>query len=96
MMKIERIQALLQEAVTADWKRANAIQCELSNATCAGRGTVDEIGTPAAGVMTLIEHLYVELRQTNPALLPTMLPVFALACGERDNRSFLSTLDGTS
>lgn len=92
-MNYERIKSLLEEAVTADWKRANAIQCELNNATCAGEGDVIQTNTPAAGVLTLIEHLFVELRHADPSLLPTMLPVFALACGDRDRRSFVSSLD---
>ena len=91
-MKTERIKDLLEEAVTADWKRANAIQVELARATYAGSGGERDLHA-AAGVLALIESLYVGLRRTDRAKLPDMLPVFVLACGDRDGRSYIAAID---
>lgn len=82
-MKPAYIHHLLVEASTADWRRANAIQCELGAATAAMRddGTY-EIDTPAAGIHALLDALFVKLYQETPQLLPAMLPVFAMICGD--------------
>ena len=90
-MDIEKIKALLEEASTADPKRANQIQCELSQASAAydaeRQGYM--IHTPAAGVDALISALFVKLYQESPELLPSMLPVFAIACGPRPDNCYI-------
>jgi hypothetical protein len=89
-MTPQEILALLIEASTADPKRANKIGCILTESTAAlGPDGVFEIDSPAAGIHLCVEALYFKLCRDNPQLLPSMLPFFDMACGERNPDSLL-------
>lgn len=89
-MKAAYIHKLLVEASTADVNRATEIICELCEAmaACLPDGT-HEIDTPAAGIETLLDTLFILMYHGNPRLLPAMLPVFFLACGDRPDGMIL-------
>lgn len=87
-MKTERILQLLTEAATTDDPiRACKIAVALCHETYAfgeEEPGVYSIDTKAAGIETLINSLFFDLWNHNQAMLPAMLPVFVIACGDRD------------
>lgn len=78
-MEQQRIKELLEEAaISADWKRTNAIQIEL------GSAVYDE--AEVGGVLVaLFNELYMSAIRHRPDILPALLPVFAVLCGGRGN-----------
>lgn len=92
----EKIKDLLAEAANPKCAphRRNEIQCELGHATAAMRPNgVYDIDSREAGILVVIEHLYVDTLQNRPEILPALFPVFALACGDRDNGLIVTDID---
>lgn len=91
-MRQERIKELLTEASSADCSQArlNKIQGELSQSTAAMRqegalaGTYDTFSR-AGGLDLVTNALFVETSQNRRDVLPHLLPVFSLLCGDRDS-----------
>ena len=89
-MTTKEIYDLLVEAsakTTSD-QRINEIQCELGRAVC--KNTGDGRGE---GIEVILDSLYVDTFNNNPKLLPTLLPVFAIMCGDRDGHSIIGEPD---
>ncbi len=97
-MKQIEIKALLIEAADpgCSWERRNAIQCELGHASPAMREDgVFEIEGRAAGMQLVLDGLYVETIRHHPGLLPTLLPAFAIICGDREEGMICANIDWT-
>lgn len=93
-MKPTRIMELLQEAVTADWKRRNAIAVEICHASAALNSEgFYEVGTPASGVKTLFGATYVQFCNEAPHMLPYLYPIAAAMAGDGDGRTWLVDVD---
>ena len=95
-MRQDHIKALLEEAAKpdCDWQRRTIIQCELCDA-CAAMGSdgVYEIDNPAAGLHLVINNLYFQTLQSAPDKLPSLFPVFAMICGDRDPQFLIADIN---
>lgn len=90
-MQTTEILKLLIEASTATPMRFNQIHAILGEEAPGFNKGRDqcEIDTPGAGISALMDNLIVTLYQNNPQLLPSMLPVFVLMCGDREKGHIL-------
>lgn len=90
------IKRLLEEASGEDCTphRRNEIACMLGEATAAmtDKGYYD-IDIPESGIYALINKLYYVTLQNRPEVLPTLFPVFVLACGDRDDHLIMADID---
>ena len=95
-MNQKELMALLQEAATpgCTWERQNEIQCILGSASPAMRDDgVYEIEGREAGMQLVLDHLYVDVIQNRPELLPSLFPVFAVICGDRQEGLICASVD---
>lgn len=95
-MDQRELKALLEEAAKPDcsWQRRNQIQCRLGEATAAmGKNGVYKTEGREAGLLLLLEALYVTTVQNRPELLPSLFPTFAIICGDRDAKSLVAEVD---
>ena len=86
------IMALLIEATTANDRRINEIQGLFVKAAHGGDKEILSTKDRAAGIRIVLEKLYVDTYTENPALLPTLFPVFAIICGDKD-RTVVADVD---
>ncbi|MFA6322034.1 MAG: hypothetical protein WCX71_00985 [Candidatus Buchananbacteria bacterium] len=95
-MKQEEIKALLEEAAkpTCSSVRRNDIHCRLSEASAAmGENGVYEVDNPEAGLIVLLDRLFISTLKNRPELLPTLFPAFAVICGDRDEDLIIAQID---
>ena len=87
-MRQEEIRALLEEAANpnCDGRRRTSIQCLLDSAMPGNNpdGSYKITGW-TAGQRALLNGLYVQTLTHRPELLPTLFPVFAAICGDRED-----------
>lgn len=90
-MKIKKINKLLVEASKKETSniRLNEIQCILNKEVIKSNNFEDR----NAGILLIMDELYVSTIKNNPKLLPTLLPVFALICGDRKSNSIVADID---
>lgn len=88
-MTVEKIKQLLIEAATADTNRLIAIHAEFIEASYDG-GTTDTDTAPA-GLLALMDALFVGMYEADKTALLSMWPVFALICCER-NGNYLAPI----
>ncbi len=96
-MDQRQIKRLLEEAAKPDCQsqRLNEIQCALGAATAAmGKDGVYKIEGREAGIHLVLNDLFVSTLEYEPELLPSLFPVFALLCGDRDS-SLLADINWT-
>jgi len=90
------LKGLLEEAARRDcsWKRRNEIQCLLGAASAAmGADGVYEIDNPEAGMHLVLGKLYTDTIQNRRELLPSLFPVFAVICGDREEGFICADVD---
>jgi len=96
-VKQEDLKKLLIEAAspTCSPVRQSQIQILLSEASAAmnEHGVVVRDDGRLAGMLFLLEDLYVETLKHRPELLPTFFPVFAIVCGDRDEECVVADVD---
>ena len=95
-MDQRELKALLDEAAkpSCSWQRQNEIQCRLGEASPAmGVDGVRKIEGPVEGMQIVLDHLYTDTIQNRPDLLPALFPVFALICGDREDRTICADVD---
>ena len=95
-MQQEKIRELLIEAsqCNCSWQRRTQIQVDLKNASAAlGHDGVYEIDTKAAGLALILEKLYVDTLEVAPHILPSLFPVFALICGDREQSFVVADIE---
>lgn len=97
-MTTKEIYLLLVDAandvINGDGRKVNEIQIILEDSINNSKNlgtTYDKARYDGFGL--LISHLYVDTLNNNPKLLPKLLPVFVLACGEDKGISMLSDID---
>lgn len=92
-MKQKEIRRLLEEAsqLHCTWQRRNQIQCQLGEASAAVCG--DGAESRVAGLQLILDKLYVDTLKSYPGYLPKLFPVFAMICGERDNRMLVTDVN---
>jgi hypothetical protein len=85
-----KIRDLLIEAANPECseRRINEIHCEL------GQATVMDVEVEV-GFQTLLDSLYVRTVQNRPELLPTLFPIFAIICGDREEDMLIADVDWT-
>jgi hypothetical protein len=86
-MKQAEILSLLKEASDPKCpsQRLNEIQVLLANATAAVKpGGTYALNDKSTGLMIAVETLFVDTVEHRRDLLPSLFPLFAMACGDRD------------
>lgn len=95
-MNQEKLMKLLKEASKSSCskKRRMKIQCELLEASPSkGEDGSRKILGRTAGMDILLEKLYEDTLEHNPALLPTFFPVFAIICGDKEKGDFCANIN---
>lgn len=98
-MDQKRIKELLTEASRPECsvQRQNQIQCEMGQATSALKPDgVYSIHGPEAGIHLILDALYSGTAEHKRELLPSLFPVFALLCGDREKGVLISDIDWSS
>lgn len=90
------LMALLQEASDPNchFHRKNQIQCELKNGMDkkgSSETTFDE--GKREGLELVMGKLYNDVLDNRPDLLPSLFPVFAILCGDREPHTICSDAD---
>lgn len=81
----------LTEAADTDtsWDRVNEIIAELTRAARAGRESTGQ----AKGFAQVVESVFGQLMDEHAYLLPSLLPVFVIICGDRKNWDPVAYID---
>lgn len=80
-MNQKDLMTLLVEATTAEPKRANEIHARFENAVIGNDMIMHGRDDREAGIRLVLDELYSQTMNENPALLPALFPVFAIICG---------------
>ena len=95
-MDQREIKSLLQEASDRDcsWPRRIEIQGKLSGASAAmGVNGIFKTDEPESGMLIVLENLYTNTILNYPELLPSLFPVFAIICGDREEGSICANVN---
>lgn len=95
-MNQKELKRLLEEASKpgCSGKRINEIHCLLDEACAALQSNgVFSSGDTAAGIMLVLDKLFVDTVDKRRALLPSLFPVFALICDDRDRGVYLADIN---
>lgn len=95
-MKQKELMALLEEAAKPDCtvRRRIDIQCLLRAATVAGKKSGGyEIRGSAGTIVAILDMLYDDTVKNRPEILPSLFPIFALLCGDREKRMETAQID---
>jgi hypothetical protein len=95
-MNQREVKKLLEEAAQPDCSddRIRDIHVLLSNATAArGAGGIKEIDGPEAGLDLVVGSLFVDTIEHRRHLLPSLFPVFAFICGDREEGVMVTDVD---
>ncbi|MFZ2189085.1 MAG: hypothetical protein WAV73_06000 [Candidatus Moraniibacteriota bacterium] len=90
-MKQRQLKELLEEAAKSDCtgKRRVEIQFLLCEALVAGNGIDDR----SAGMRMVLNQLYIDTIRNSPDSLPSLLPFFAIVCGDREKGRTVANVD---
>ena len=90
-METKEIHKLLVEASKPETsgRRLNEIQCVLESEVFESKVINDR----SAGILLVLCSLYVSTLENDPKLLPSLLPVFSMICGDRDDKCIIADID---
>ena len=95
-MNQRELKVLLEEAAKPECtpRRRNSIQCLLGEASAAmGKDGVYTINGREAGMHLVLNALYVDTLNNRPELLPSLFPIFAIICGDREEGFICAHID---
>lgn len=95
-MDQREIKSLLQEASNQDcsFARRIEIQCKFAKASAAmGDDGIYKTNRPESGFVVVLDSLYTSTILNCPESLPSLFPVFAIICGDREKGSLYADVD---